>query len=80
MNILHLLLPRLVEPDDFLPRRGIPRLFEIRPQPREQRPGALRQAVALVRGARVVGRVGARVEVLERGEEAGGDLVLLVEG
>ena len=80
MDILHLLLPRLIEPHHLLPRGRVLGLLEIRPQPCQQRPGALRQAVALVGGARVVGRVSARVEVLERGQEAGGDLVLLVEG
>ena len=79
MDILHLLLARGIKPHHPLTRGRIPRLLEIRPQPREQRPGALRQAVAGVGGARVVGRVGARVQVLERGQEARRDLVLLVE-
>jgi hypothetical protein len=80
MNILHLLLAGGIKPDDPLPRGGVFRLLKVRAQPRQQRASPLRNAVAGVGGAGAVGRVGALVEVLEGGDEAGRDVVLLVEG
>ncbi|KAL2166482.1 hypothetical protein VTG60DRAFT_2719 [Thermothelomyces hinnuleus] len=79
VDVLDLPLAGGVEVDDPLARRGVAGLLKVRVEPGEQGAGALRDAVAGVGGAGVVGGVRPLVELAQRLDEARRDVVLLVE-